>query len=359
MRIAVIGVGSIGSHYADYLRRAGHTTVTVDPRGTSDFGDVVEIPRSLASDIDAWIVSTPTETHLHVLRRIVRASPNARVLLEKPAALPAAIPDLAREIRENPGTRILVNNVYGHSSAVRLFAAKVRAMSATDPIREVTIEFTKNRQADVDAGRFVDRHYGEVGYEWFHMLAVLRETLDPAAYRSFLQSAPSQVTQEIRVRTTGRGFPQVNLYASMNGLVGFPELAGHALTNARSRRHIARGHIPYGADLRYRFAHVELASGAQASLVFEPYHAAVADYKNVHVVRTVSRTGEKRTTDVLGNQLKHALLAQLEALTGAKGGTARIYLPEHRYMAALARRVAPRASQLPTQTLRNLDEVTA
>ncbi|WP_232376285.1 dTDP-4-dehydrorhamnose 3,5-epimerase family protein [Amycolatopsis aidingensis] len=59
---------------------------------------------------------------------------------------------------------MIVNDVYAHSRAVRVFAKLVRSASAGDAVRRITIEFTKNRELDVANGRFVDTGYGEVGW---------------------------------------------------------------------------------------------------------------------------------------------------------------------------------------------------
>ncbi|MER7466795.1 Gfo/Idh/MocA family oxidoreductase [Streptomyces sp. NPDC097981] len=194
MRVAIIGVGRIGGLHVGNLRAAGHRTVTVDRRSEADFRDVREVPDTLVAQIDAWVVSTPTRLHLHTLRQILTRASAARVLLEKPAVIPSELAALARTLAEYPDARVVVNNVYANSSAVHRLAGAVRRLSATDPIRRITIEFTKNRLSDVAAGRFVDTDYGEVGYEWFHMLAILQKLLDPEDYSAYLATPRPGIT---------------------------------------------------------------------------------------------------------------------------------------------------------------------
>lgn len=335
MRVAIIGVGRIGGLHAGNLRAARHRTVTVDRRPEADFRDVREVPDALVAKIDAWVVSTPTRLHLRTLRQILTRAPAARVLLEKPAVIPSELAALARTLDEHPDARVVVNNVYANSSAVHRLASAVRRLSACDPIRRITIEFTKNRLSDVVAGRFVDTDYGEVGYEWFHMLAILRELLRPEDYRAYLATPRPGITREVRVSTSGRGLPDIEMYSSMRGRVGFPHLAGPFFASAAVRHEIATGDIGYGADLRYRFADVELASGTRCCLVYEPYYTVLDAYKNTHAVVT-STAGGVDVATVAENQLATALMAQLRALTAPNGGTSRLYRVEHAHMAGLA-----------------------
>lgn len=345
MRVAVIGVGRIGGLHVANLRASGHQTVTIDVRPGADFSDVHEVPDEVVRRIDAWVVSTPTHLHLHTLRQILTRTRSPRVLLEKPAAIPSELAALDRTLGEHPDARVIVNNVYANSRVVRHLAGAVRRLSECDPIRRVTIEFTKNRLSDVAAGRFVDNDYGEIGYEWFHMLAILRELLSPEDYRAYLATPWTVATREVRVVTCGRGLPDVELYSSMRGRVGFPHLAGPLFASAAVRQEIATGDIGFGADLRYRFADVELASGTRCCLVYEPYYAVLDTYKNSHAVVTSTATGVDVTT-VADNQLATALTAQLRALTSAPGGLLRLHQEEHAHMAALAAHIGSHEANL-------------
>ncbi|MFI9645038.1 Gfo/Idh/MocA family oxidoreductase [Streptomyces sp. NPDC052040] len=346
MRVAIIGIGRIGRLHAGNLRAAGHRTVTVDRAADADFRDVRELPDALVARIDAWVVSTPTRLHLRTLRQILTRAPAARVLLEKPAVIPSELAALTRTLDEHPGARVVVNNVYAHSAPVRHLAGTVLRLSASDPIARITVEFTKNRLSDVAAGRFVDNDYGEVGYEWFHMLAILRELLSPEDYRAYLDTPGPRITREVRVGVAGRGLPDIELYSSMCGRVGFPRLAGPYFASAAVRHEIATGAIGYGTDLRYRFADVELASGTRCCLVYEPYYAARDAYKNTHAVVVSTGTGVDVTT-VAENQLATALAAQLRALTSPNGGTNRLYQAEHAHMARLAAQLGPYEATVP------------
>ncbi len=335
MTIVVVGAGKIGSHHAAAFRQAGHLVSTVDPSSGADWDHVARVPEP--SSVDAWVVATPTATHLSVVCDILRRQPDARILLEKPACYPAELTELVRTVRQHPRARILVNDVYSYSASVRRFAETVREHSEFDPIRKITIEFTKNRDFDVAHGRFVDTQYGEAGYEGFHMLSILRAVLSADAYQSYLYTVPASVTAEMRVRTSAADLPEIELYTSSTGAIAFADLAGFAFSADVFKNYIEPSAVPYGVDLRYRFADVELDSGKHVTLVFEPFFGSEDDYKNTHVVYVHDGrdAAPKPHLLVFGNHFKEALLTQLDLLHRAEEGHAVIRPSEHRFLAAL------------------------
>jgi predicted dehydrogenase len=338
MTIVIVGAGKIGAHHAAAFRQAGHLVSTVDRRGDADWDRVAQVPEP--SSVDAWVVATPTATHLSVICEILRRQPDARILLEKPACYPAELTELVRTIRRYPRARIIVNDVYSYSDAVRRFAESVREHSEFDPIRKITVEFTKNRELDVANGRFVDTQYGEAGYEGFHMLSILRAILPADAYQSYLYTVPVSVTAEMRVRTLAANLPEIELYTSSSGAIAFADLAGFAFSADVVNDYIASSTVPYGVDLRYRFADVELDSGKHVTLVFEPFFGLEADYKNMHAVYVrgggdVRGAAPRPQFVVSGNHFKEALLTQLNLLHQVEEGTTVIRPSEHRFLAAL------------------------
>ncbi|GAB3714743.1 hypothetical protein GCM10027598_23100 [Amycolatopsis oliviviridis] len=328
----IVGLGKIGSLYAECYGQAGHRIGTVDIGNGADWDRVARVPDP--SGIDAWVVATPTATHLSVVDEILRHQPDARILLEKPACYPDELDGLDRTVRRNPRARILVNDVYSHSEAVRRFATSVRQLGEFDPIRKITVEFTKNRELDIANGRFVDTRYGEAGYEGFHMLSILRSVLPADQYRTYLRTIPSSVTAEMRVRTSVAGLPDIELYTSSTGAIAYPGLAGFAFPEAVSRNYLTPAVIPYGSEFRYRFADVELRSGQHVTLVFEPFYGAEPDHKNIHAVH-VRGTAPARHFLVAVNHFKEALLTQLNLLQHLGEGTSLVRPAEHRFLAAL------------------------
>lgn len=313
--------------------------LTVAPGGAADAADVTEV--AAPGSVDAWVVADPGPLHLPLVRRLLRLDPVARVLLEQPACPPRDLPALLRLLAEHPRARVAVNDIYAHSPAVHRFARILRSAVDSGPgdrITRITVEFTKNRDRDIARGRFVDAHYGAVGYEWLHMLAVVRAIVPRTEYERYLRTPPALVTPEMRVVGGGGDLPEIELYSSVHGRVGHPRAAGDSFSYSVARRRIALGRIPFGSELRYRFAEAVLASGARVTLVFEPGYQTGHDYKNTHAIHV--RDGAGRHTEVVtGNHLRHALTAQLAALTAPSGGhrdLTGLRLPEHHHLAALA-----------------------
>lgn len=333
-RIVIIGVGMIGARHVRCFARAGHQIVTVDRRSGADFAEIAQVPDP--STVDSWAVATPTATHLTVVEEILRHQPHARILLEKPACYPAEIAELVRVIGRHPLARVVVNDVYEYSATVRRLAESVREYAELDPISKVIIEFTKNREHDVANGRFVDTQYGEAGYEFFHMLSILRAILPPEMYQTYLRTPPTSITPEMRVRTSAPDLPDIELYASTTGAIGYANLAGFAFSDNSAKSCLMNSHIPYGADLRYRFADVELRSGRHITLVFEPCYGMPVDYKNMHAVH-IHDAATQQQFMISGNHFEEALLLQLNLLRQAETGTSLIRLAEHEYMAGLGR----------------------
>lgn len=335
MRYAIVGVGHIGAIYARYLEKTGFDIVTVDPTSSGEYDSVEDVDK--LENIDAWVVATPTATHIGVLHSILQRSPSAHVLLEKPVCVPKEIEMLAVLVDQHPLARIKVSDVYAHSSSVDLFRTQVMNRSKNDPLRYLSIEFTKNRRFDeVHAGRFVDEFYGNVGYEWFHMLSVMRQVLTPAQYRLCLESELFDISGDISATIRCPGVPVICLYSSMDGVIGNSAPVAGLFVSDIAERYIEAHQIPYRSAFRYRVADAVFDSGAHITLVFEPAFGTKLNYKNQHSV--VEQDGDQiRRHDVAENHLLRALLAQLEVLAVGDLGSDSTRLAEHRYMARIGR----------------------
>lgn len=337
MKFAVVGVGSIGSLYVEYLRGAGHEVVTADPFRKADAADVEDLTAGLDKNAmpAAWVVAAPTEVHLQTVGKILNADRGARILLEKPACFPGELGALRDLCRRHPDAGVLVNDVYEHSRVVRLFTDTVRSTGAPRDISRVVVEFTKNRGLDQDRGRFVDHGYGEVGYEWFHMLSLLRAVLPPAEYARYLETARLCPPPDLRVCMTEQGLPRIDLHTSMSGRIAFAESAGFAYRGDEARRCLDRAVIPYASPFRYRFARVEFTSKASVTLAFESGFGSTNDDKNTHSVHVCNGLSRQSFT-IVGNQLSQALFSQLHALLKKPRGLVELRSREHEHMAAMA-----------------------
>lgn len=92
----------------------------------------------------------------------------------------------------HPAARVTVVDQYQHSAVLPELA---RLIAATEPVRptdRITCTFAKDRTDDIARGRFIDRSYGVLGYEWLHMLAAIRHLIPPGAFAAYLSSAPGE-----------------------------------------------------------------------------------------------------------------------------------------------------------------------
>lgn len=194
----VVGYGVAGRLHTDILTEFGASVTIIDPKHQdlprthrSFPHEVGELPVSQAADIDLWSVCCPTAEHLPVLRAVLEHNPAARVLLEKPACQGHEIEAFTALLSRHPRARIVVNDQYRRSDALSAFTGLVDYLEPAAPMSRTTVTFTKDRTADIVGGRFLDRDYGVLGYEWLHMLAVLGRILPPPVLDVYLAADPS------------------------------------------------------------------------------------------------------------------------------------------------------------------------
>lgn len=195
-RACVLGYGVAGRLHGQILTESGLALDIVDPKHAASPKIVQTVHASLEEldveqPVDLWSVCTPTDEHLPLLRQILARDPAARILLEKPACHGHQIPDLEELFDTHPHARVIVNDQYSHSGALDRLSTLIRELEPEQAIDHVSVIFTKDRRPDVDTGRFVDRTYGVLGYEWLHMLAVVRRILPPSLLADYLAADPA------------------------------------------------------------------------------------------------------------------------------------------------------------------------
>ncbi|MFJ4679118.1 Gfo/Idh/MocA family oxidoreductase [Kitasatospora sp. NPDC088783] len=198
-RAAVVGYGVAGRLHAALLTGLGATIAVIDPKhqdlpaapGTFH-RQVADLPARVAAGIDVWSICCPTADHLPVLAAVLARNPAARILLEKPACQGHEIQEFTDLLARHPAARVIVNDQYRHSAAVAAFADLIARLEPGTPIDAVDVAFTKDRGPDAAAGRFVDRTYGVLGYEWLHQMAVVRGILPPTAWNAYLATDPAR-----------------------------------------------------------------------------------------------------------------------------------------------------------------------
>lgn len=196
-RACILGYGVAGHLHAQIFTEIGMTLDLVDPKHSDRAPAAHTVHASLntldaPAAVDLWSVCTPTGEHLPLLRQILARDPAARILLEKPACHGHQIPELEQLLDANPQARLVVNDQYSHSGALDRLGTLIRELEPDQPIDHVSVLFTKDRRPDVDTGRFVDRTYGVLGYEWLHMLAVVRRILRPDLLAHYLAASPAR-----------------------------------------------------------------------------------------------------------------------------------------------------------------------
>lgn len=200
-RAAVVGYGVAGRLHTAILTDLGATPAVIDPKhqdlpaAVRTFPhEVGELSPAVAAGIDLWSICCPTAEHLPVLRAVLAHNPAARVLMEKPACRGHEIDAFTRLLAEHPDARIVVNDQYRHSTTLPAFTDLIATLEPDAPIQKVSVLFTKDRRPDSTSGRFIDRDYGVLGYEWLHMLAVVRGILPTPAWENYLASDPATTT---------------------------------------------------------------------------------------------------------------------------------------------------------------------
>ena len=196
-RACILGYGVAGHLHAQILTEHGMTLDLVDPKhsGTPTITHAVHASLdtlNTSAPVDLWSVCTPTGEHLPILRQILTRDPAARILLEKPACHGHEIPDLEELLGAHPQARLIVNDQYSHSGALDRLTTLIRELEPDQPLGHLSVIFTKDRRSDVDTGRFIDRTYGVLGYEWLHMLAVVRRILPPDLLDGYFAADPAR-----------------------------------------------------------------------------------------------------------------------------------------------------------------------
>lgn len=302
----IVGFGKIGRLHAALLGGMGWRVVTVDPKGPNEgasanratFAAVDSIPPTMVADIRLWVICAPTDLHLDCLKQVVRVAPEGRVVVEKPACNSDQIDEFEELLHAHPRLRLTINEQYAFSRLGARMREAVRRAKA--PLEDVYIEFTKNRSADRAGGRFVDRDYGILGYEWTHILTLLSTIIDHGVWRRYLDVHPRQISpsdasswphlgryQEETV--LGKGLPTIRLYTAIDGTINWlqPSIAQEARPDD-----IRAARISERSQFRYRVVSLR-AGNVRATAQFPPLATAGRSELVANVGRLVlERSGQ-------------------------------------------------------------------
>ncbi|GAB2595848.1 hypothetical protein GCM10027168_30670 [Streptomyces capparidis] len=269
--VCVIGYGTAGRLHERLLAGLGFTVSVVDPSPAAApaaapvFRHPEEVPRHLP--VDVWSVCSPTAAHLAAVEAVLAVDPAARLLVEKPVCRSWEIPALVALLARHERARLVVMDQYRHAQAVALLRTIRKELAPGHPLRAVRVGFGKDRRADIAAGRFVDRDYGVFGYEWLHMLALVRGVLPADAYDAYLRAEPGdgglrvaldpELTSTAAHETGTAGGAAVELYSTVvgpdpSGQVPVPSWFDRPRAHRESRQRrleVTAGPVVLGLDL--------------------------------------------------------------------------------------------------------------
>lgn len=197
--MCVVGYGKIGRLHTQIFADLGAEPVVIDPKHQdlpaeyASFPHGVEqLPEQIRASTGMWSVCTPTVDHLPVLRAILKHDPRARILVEKPACLGNEISTFGALLDAHPEARVVATDQYRHARALTVLRELMEYYEPGATPGHVAVTFVKDRTQDVALGRFVDRAYGVLGYEWMHMLTVLHGVLDEQAAATYSATPPQE-----------------------------------------------------------------------------------------------------------------------------------------------------------------------
>lgn len=158
LHACIVGYGAAGRLHAAILSDLGVTLTVIDPKHQ----DLPNTHRTFPYEVD----------HL-------------------PACQGHEITEFIDLLARHPQARVVVNDHYRHSTTLPAFTELIKRLEPDAPLSQVRVAFTKDRTKDIAHGRFIDRAYGVLGYEWLHMLAALSRILSDSAFDGYMRSEPA------------------------------------------------------------------------------------------------------------------------------------------------------------------------
>jgi predicted dehydrogenase len=223
LRSAVIGMGFVGPHHVDAIRRTGLADVTVivgsDPQRTADRARRLGVPRwstdALAvigeAEVDVVHICTPNDTHVAFATAALQAGKH--VVVEKPIALDRASADLLAELAERTGRHAMVALTYRGYPMVQ----HARSLVAAGEVGEIRLihggyiqdwlsdpaDFNWRLQPEV-SGR--SRAVADIGTHWFDTAEFITGLRVEAVMADFATLIPTRM----RPLEAGAAFSRAN-----------------------------------------------------------------------------------------------------------------------------------------------------
>jgi hypothetical protein len=344
MKIAIVGVGNIGSKYAVYSEASNNILIKIDPRyfknsKINEYGSILTIPAKLSLSIDVWVVSTPTSFHLENIKEILKINPKAKMLVEKPIVLVNEFEEFENILKVFKDASVVVNDIYKHSSVTNTFIQNIENLKQNTEIVSISMEFSKNRIKDEVGGRFQDSSYGVMGYEGFHLFSLMKIILNEKDFDQLLNTCDDN-----SFTPSGDFCLDFNLLSGVHVQMA-SSIKGNLILNTKTkkiyrsneaREKILKQKINYGSEFRFRFIEVVFQDGTILTLAYEPYFGfEYRDYKNEHEI-IVAIDEETSVEKLKINQLEESFSKQVETLVYSNSVEREIEMEIHNKLARLA-----------------------
>lgn len=232
-RVLIVGLGKFGSIKADVYNRLGcqvdaiDTSKQINKNLEGIISNIFNTEDEIRLSYDIYDICVPTPFHSAYIQKLTINDPNVTIVCEKP--LCSNFHDLAAAL-EMRGRNYGTNYVYSEN-----YVASNLTKKAIDLIKEhnlkparAVIEFSKDRRADIAAGRFVDPDLEGFGIEVPHMLTTLEmlgigfDQITSALTDDLFCNDTTYLRQgNIKIRGTSQKGVRLEMYQSLDGFCNF------------------------------------------------------------------------------------------------------------------------------------------
>lgn len=323
MNVCIIGFGKVGQLHYSRLRTMGMKVIVIEKKikvcRHPFYSSIALVSKELMNNIDIWDICSPTELHVENLLEILKIDSHAKVLVEKPICDINQIDNLVENLLPNyPEAKIVVNSPYKFSKPILLAVDYINNYFKCNKLINIEIEFTKNRIFDELQGRFIDKNVGALGYEWFHVLTILKHFLSKDQFEEYISCHCSNseyllgmddsgYLHSVEEKTSIEKYPSINLYSSVSGDIRYPKR--EHFNEMKSDKPLLEKKILFGEEIRYRIINLYFES-AEITIMFEPQYTML---RNKHIVIIKSKENMKKI-EVISDHMSDSLSAAIKIL---------------------------------------------
>ena len=239
-----------------------------EKEGLLAFPDINSVSHQVLGGAELWDICVPDEHHFSAMKAALEKGA-MNILVEKPICPPSQIEAMRDWLNGlSPEVKVCVEETYASSLVARVVKSMSQLFGLKRPA--ITVEQSKNRMADILAGRFIDKELGVFALEVPHSLTIVN-----ASGENRLPLIIQEVSLDDMILPSGEILPrqgkgkivystqdgcQVTILSAMNGEILHPLLEVDAPAA-----------IPLHSPLRYRIMVME-ENGYRIIGQFEPIH---------------------------------------------------------------------------------------